>query len=488
MKPIIFLSYAAESKDEADWIEWYFHRYLAWNVFNYAVSGSRIPGSAPDALEEELRKSDLFIQILKTTLGNAAEWTSSNPILQWEFETFQKKHPHEISRYLLLNFQEGNEITKKYISEVSNFVNPRTPTSVQDMLADVMNFATQQQSRYGELVGGFLDFRSEMELLDIRKDLAKNRLAKSDVIMDQKHLYASPYAAQLWIDLTTHNRMSPLKIVYDRYPFDNDIGRMPPVAFNVRKSMQKWISQLKTGAGPLELNVIVLGGGDGIRELKTCKWLHKECDVAAINALLVDISPDLLAVAAEHFKSAQLTGANTSFAIIDIEQRPEAIREVRQRMMPTGPGLFVFLGPTLCNVTGASVLEDLQKHGMESGDVMFCEVLLCDTPTAQLASLASSDARFDFITSPLLTLGIVPNRELFFEETTVDSDKMLQSHVWFYGSGADRYSLATVMAMQSKHWEEVFKSAGFEVLDIQEHEYKVQDKKIKFGYIVAKKP
>ena len=488
MKPIVFISYAGESLEEAKWIHWYLHDILHWNVHNYTVSSSRYPGSAPDALESELHTSDLFIQILKTKLGASAAWTSDVPILRWEFENFQNNHPNETSRYLLLNFQNGDDATKKYISDVSSFVNPKTPACLQEMLADVMNFSTQQQSRYGELVGGFLDFKSEMELLDIRKALAKNRLAKSDVIMDQKHLYASPYAAQLWIDLTTSNKMSPLKIVYDRYPFDNDIGRMPKVALEAKKSIDKWINEFKSGVAPLELNVIVLGGGDGIRELKTCKWLHKECDVASINALLVDISPDLLAVAAERFKNSQVTGTNTSFAIIDIEQRPKAIREVRQRMMPPGPGLFMFLGPTLCNVTGASFLEDLQKHSMESGDLMFCEVLLCDTPTVQQGKNAGDDSRFDFITNPLLTLSIVPERKCFFEEMTVDSSGNLQSHVWYYKTGADRYNLATVMAAHRTHWQEAFKDAGFDVLDIQEHEYKVQNKKIKFGYVIAKKP
>ena len=305
MKPIVFLSYAGESQEEAKWIQWHLHDILHWNVVNYTVSSTRHPGSAQEALEEELRKSDLFIQILKTTIGDSTAWTSSVPILQWEFENFQKNHPNETSRYLLLNFQKGDIATKDYISSVSGFVNPKTPSNPQEMLADVINFAIQQQSRYGELVGGFLDFKSEMELLDIRKALAKNRLQKSDVIMDQKHLYASPYAAQLWIDLTTSNKTSPLKIVYDRYPFDNDISRMPQVALEAKKSIDKWINEFKSGVAPLELNVIVLGGGDGIRELKTCKWLHKECDVASINALLVDISPDLLAVAAERFKNSQ---------------------------------------------------------------------------------------------------------------------------------------------------------------------------------------
>ena len=148
----------------------------------------------------------------------------------------------------------------------------------------------------------------------------------------------------------------------------------------------------------------------------------------------------------------------------------------------------MFLGPTLCNVTGASFLEDLQKHSMESGDLMFCEVLLCDTPTAQQGKNAGDDSRFDFITNPLLTLSIVPERKCFFEETTVDSSGTLQSHVWYYKTGADRYNLATVMAARRTHWQDAFKSAGFDVLDIQEHEYRVQNKKIKFGYVIAKKP
>jgi len=44
------------------------------------------------------------------------------------------------------------------------------------------------------------------------------------------------------------------------------------------------------------------------------------------------------------------------------------------------------------------------------------------------------------------------------------------------------------MAAHHTHWQKAFKDAGFEVLDIVEHEYEVQEKKLKFGYVIAKKP
>lgn len=489
MNPCFFLSYVAyESEEEAKWIRWYLEEILHCNVVDYNNSTSRHPGPPSDALPIELEKSDLFIQILRVNVGSPTEWTSSKPILQWEFETFNNFHHMESSRCLLLNFRTGNEATKKYIFSVFKFVNPTTPQDMQEMLGDVIAFVMQQQSRYGELVGGFLDFKSVVQLLEIRKALENNRMALNNVVIDQKHLYASPYAANLWIELTTRISSSPLKIVYDLYPFDNDNSRAPQTASSAKKSIEKWVSVLKSGVAPAKLNVIVLGGGDGIRELKTCKWIAKECNIASINALLVDISPDLLSVAAELFKRSTVIVANTSFAIIDIEQRPEAIREVRKRMMPPGPGLFIFLGPTLCNVTGASFLEELYNRGMESGDLILCEVLLCDDSEPVEAKNVGNDPRFKFITNPLLTLGIIPKASCFFDEITVHDGGESKNHVWFYEEKkGSRYNLAIVKAMHQAYCRKSFENAGFEVLDIVEHEYKIQEKKLKFGYVIAKK-
>ena len=50
-----------------------------------------------------------------------------------------------------------------------------------------------------------------------------------------------------------------------------------------------------------------------------------------------------------------------------------------------------------------------------------------------------------------------------------------------------RYNLAIVKAMHQAYCRKSFENAGFEVLDIVEHEYKIQEKKLKFGYVIAKK-
>ncbi len=501
MKKIVFISYSAkESEEEATWIKWYLEEILHWNVVRYNDSKSRATGSVPTALLKELKDSDLFIQVLKGSVGSPTDWTASKPILQWEFETFNSYHHKEYNRCLLLNCcsllspATGDNSTKEYLTSVFRFINPKTPKDIQEMLGDVIGFTNQQQSMYGELVGGFLDCKSIVQLMEIRNALRNNRRAPDYVVIDQKHLYASPYAAKLWIELTTHNISSPLKIVYDQYPFNNDKKLPDEVEKMVKssgKTILRWVDgNNELGVADVVLNVIVLGGGNGVRELKTCNWIAKACGVASINALLVDISPELLAVAADLFKHSPVTKTNTSIAIIDIEQHPEAIREVRKRMMPPGHGLFIFLGPTLCNVAEASFLEELHNHGMESGDLIFCEVLLCDDSKPVEAKVeeesADNDPRFKFITNPLITLGIIPETARF-SKITVDDGKDSINHIWRYEEKKGvYYNLAIVKAMRKAYCRKSFETAGFEVLDIVEHEYEIQEKKLKFGYVIAK--
>ena len=501
MKKIVFISYSAkESEEEATWIKWYLEVILHWKVVLYNDSKSRATGSVPTAMLKELKESDLFIQVLKRSVGSPTDWTASKPILQWEFETFNNWHHKEYSRCLLLNCFSlqipviEEDSTKKYLSSVFNFINPKTPKDLQEMLGEVIGFTKQQQSMYGELVDGFLDCKSIVQLMEISKALRDNRRAHGHVVIDQKHLYASPYAAKLWIELTTHDKSSPLKIVYDQYPFNNDIKLLDEVKVIVKRAQKiisEWVNESnESGIVDVVLNVIVLGGGNGVRELKTCNWIAKACGVASINALLVDISPELLAVAADLFKHSPVTKTNTSIAIIDIEQHPEAIREVRKHMMPQGPGLFIFLGPTLCNVAEASFLEELHNQGMESGDLIFCEVLLCDdskpVEAKEEKKSADGDPRFKFITNPLITLGIIPETARF-SKITVDDGKESINQIWRYEEKEGvYYNLAIVKAMRKAYCMKSFKNAGFEVLDIVEHEYEIQEKKLKFGYVIAK--
>lgn len=489
MKPIVFLSYLGdETYLEAGWIYWYLHDYRGWKVHDYRRSTASANGPTKDVLKGWLKQSDLFIQILKTTLGSANLAISELPILQWERDTFLDEHKGDYASCLFLSLQGGDSLVQNYLADMCSYTTPKNPSSVHNMLGEVMTFVEHRQAMFDGLSGGVLDLESAMELLDIRKAVQANRLDPNNAILKQKHLYASPYAARLWIDLTT-NTKSQLKHVYAKYPFDNDKTRrseLKKVQEEAKGDLREWFDEHRASLSPQELNVIVLGGGDGIRELKTCRWIAKEFDIETINALLVDISVDLLCVAVKKFQEVAIT----SFAIIDIEQRPVIIREVRRRTIPTGPGIFIFLGPTLCNVAESAFLEDLCKNGMESGDLIFCEVLLCKEVKAEGPIQVENDERFDFITSPLLTLGLKPDRKKFYEETTPDRGNKSVSKVWYYQEEEDksRYNLATVKAMLPDFCKKSFEAAGFQVHGLVKYEYRSQNgKAVTMGYVIAKK-
>ena len=267
---------------------------------------------------------------------------------------------------------------------------------------------TDSGSEDVSLFRGFLEPTSSCT--DIVRALQTKINSPTDVL-PQKYLYSSLHGAELWRELCTRSS-SHINQVYTGFPLGwgtNDLtgvfSEIVDLAFGSTRT-----------AG-----FIALGAGTGAREARICDWLCKTRDLRRLEAVLVDVSSELLGDSLNRFAGC-VPAVRRHFAVLDFEQpQGEAQLAHLRDHLGSMPVVFAFLGNTFGNLDQRAFLG-LMSRLMRANDVLLCELLIVPEAHTRAPGRADDseatlpDARFNpredvrsqFIIDPLRTFGFNP--------------------------------------------------------------------------------
>ncbi|MBE2212280.1 MAG: L-histidine N(alpha)-methyltransferase, partial [Opitutaceae bacterium] len=230
-------------------------------------------------------------------------------------------------------------------------------------------------------------------------------------VLPQKYLYSSLHGAELWRELCTRSS-SHINQVYTGFPLGWGSNELTGAFSEI---IDLALGQSRTAG------FIALGAGTGTREAKICDWLCKTRDLRRLEAVLVDVSSELLGDSLNRFAGC-VPAVRRHFAVLDFEQ-PQGEAQLAHLRDHLGamPVVFAFLGNTFGNLDQRAFLG-LMSRLMRANDVLLCELLI--VPEAQTyvpgrtdgseASLPDprfnprEDVRSQFIIDPLRTFGFNP--------------------------------------------------------------------------------
>jgi len=230
-------------------------------------------------------------------------------------------------------------------------------------------------------------------------------------VLPQKYLYSSLHGAELWRELCTRSS-SHINQVYTGFPLGWGSNELT-AAFS--EILDLALGQSRTAG------FIALGAGTGAREAKICDWLCKTRDLRRLEAVLVDVSSELLGDSLNRFAGC-VPAVRRHFAVLDFEQ-PQGEAQLAHLRDHLGamPVVFAFLGNTFGNLDQRAFLG-LMSRLMRANDVLLCELLIVPEAHTHVpgrtdgSEAALPDTRFNpredvrsqFIIDPLRTFGFNP--------------------------------------------------------------------------------
>lgn len=261
------------------------------------------------------------------------------------------------------------------------------------------------------LFRGFLEPTSNCT--DIVRALQTKINSPTDVL-PQKYLYSSLHGAELWRELCTR-QSSHINQVYTGFPLGWGSNELTAAFSEV----------VELALGPTRTaGLIALGAGTGAREARICDWLCKTRDLRRLEAVLVDVSSELLGDSLNRFAGC-VPAVRRHFAVLDFEQ-PQGEAQLAHLRDHLGamPVIFAFLGNTFGNLDQRAFLG-LMSRLMRPNDVLLCELLIVPEPQTHApgrtdgSEAALPDAHFNpredvrsqFIIDPLRTFGFNPRIE-----------------------------------------------------------------------------
>lgn len=324
-----------------------------------------------------------------------------------------------------------------------------------------------------------------------------------DRFFPQKHLYASLHGARLWKALC--DGPSHIAEVYKNFPLG--ISRAP-----LTSAFTKQAAKMMENHAEKRLGVVALGAGTGKRETKICKWLVDELELVRLDALVLDVSSELLGISLQEFKGQVGERIHPHFAVMDFELNSglEHLKWLRSSL-GGHPVLFLLLGNTFGCVDESLYLKSMADV-MQGSDLLLCEsALVADTEAwkAWPDYEPENDPRADFICDPLRSLGMNPQRKQLKRLPSSDSGKWLKQQFLYEFSAADvtagsaltispkpaiaanhTVGLLEVKELTASHTKEVFGQV-FENVELVEHDYKVASPSstgVRMGYVFASAP
>lgn len=301
---------------------------------------------------------------------------------------------------------------------------------------------------------------------DIVKALYTKINSPTDVL-PQKYLYSSLHGAELWRDLCTRTN-SHIKQVYTGFPLGWENNELTQAFAECARRVFK---DHKTAG------FIALGAGTGSREAKVCDWLCKTCDLKRLEAVLVDVSSELLGDSLNRFTSC-VPAVRRHFAVLDFEQpQGEAqLAHLRNRLGDM-PVLFAFLGNTFGNLDQRAFLN-LMSRLMRPSDMLLCELLIVpdeqtrapgrdgneDRTADDHQFKPGEDVRSQFIIDPLRALGFNPRVEGLKRRISYNPGRGLRQTYRYVFTQADA-DQAKALSIEPK--PNIRKDMGIDLLHIQ---------------------
>ncbi len=241
-----------------------------------------------------------------------------------------------------------------------------------------------------------------------------NWVEKGD-ILPQKYLYSNHIGAFRYSELT---RSGIHQKVYNSFPINFSGSELNQF---FKENVEKLVgAQLRKTQ---RLGFFILGAGLGNRESEMVRWLiYNFPEIKNIRIWLLDISEEMMTKSIEAFKRIDDDRLDVRGFILDFEESLSEIATVRSELTEDVPCLFLLFGNTIANLD-QKVFLDTISHYMFPGDVFIMEYLLADEKTykesfddqtEQSGRFGSpvvpydprEDNRFEFVVSPLRTLGI----------------------------------------------------------------------------------
>ena len=258
------------------------------------------------------------------------------------------------------------------------------------------------------LFRGFLEPTSSCT--DIVKALHTKINSPTDVL-PQKYLYCSLHGAELWRELCGRSS-SHIQQVYTEFPLGWGSNELTEV---FTETAREFLGGHRTAG------FIALGAGTGSREAKICDWLCKTCDLRRLEAVLVDVSSELLSDSLNRF-AACVPAVRRHFAMLDFEQ-PQGEAQLAHLRNQLGdiPVIFAFLGNTFGNLDQRAFLN-LMSRLMKPNDVLLCELLIVSDEQTHAPGRdrdeehslddrqynPADDVRAQFVVDPLRAFGFNP--------------------------------------------------------------------------------
>lgn len=335
--------------------------------------------------------------------------------------------------------------------------------------------------------------------IDVVNELCK-AISNPRGFFPQKFLYAGLHGARLWTDLCEGR--SHIAEVYRRFPLTTSSS---PLAKAFRNQAEKMMS----GYTEKKLGVVALGAGTGKRETQICKWLADELELTRLDALVLDVSSELLGISLQKFKEQVGDRIHPHFAVMDFELSSglEHLKWLRNNW-GNHPVMFLLLGNTFGCVDEDLYLRRMAEV-MQGNDLLLCESALVADTQARPDYQSATDPRADFICDPLRSLGLNPRREQLRRKLSSESGKWLKQEFHYEFSGADQSAggsltiepkptivagktvgLLEVKELTATHTKEVFGQA-FSNVELVNHEYGVQSPSsqgVCMGYVFASVP
>jgi hypothetical protein len=327
-------------------------------------------------------------------------------------------------------------------------------------------------------------------------------------VLPQKYLYSSLHGAELWRELCVRPG-SHIRQVYTAFPLGWEGGDLTRAFTEAARA----VVGASRAAG-----FIALGAGTGVREARICDWLCTAAGLQRLDAVLVDVSSELLGDSLNRF-AACLPAVHCHFAVLDFEQPQGEAQLAHLRTRLGGlPVIFAFLGNTFGNLDQRAFLA-LMSRLMRPGDLLLCELLIVSDEQTRPPGRPGTeertveDAHFDpaedvrsqFIVDPLRTFGFNPRLDGLKRRVTYSPGRGIRQTYRYVFTEADAeqarvlsieprpnirkdtwIDLLHIQALTDRHcrrlFEEVFPAQG---VRLATHAYATSRGSVTMGYCFA---
>lgn len=412
-------------------------------------------------------ETEIFLQVIGNGLGSEMQMTDGTtlPSIPAEFEIYRQVNkkrggqPVFLGFYFILPNQEAATEVDQFIKNIgANREKFFKVSKIRNLLSSAIRFVQGAVNSNMNVVKGVLIPGSECS--NILSEVIAHIQSKKT--FPQKYLYATLRGACLWKWLASTASGSAIAKVYATSPFRNSDTKIYKAIAKVAQNAAI------SGANQEEtiLGILVLGCGDGKREAELCGRFLDEGVAARLRVVLVDVSSELIETAVREFETWR-DRCDVHFAIIDFEKM-SALQELRSRFFTNIPVLSLLLGNTLGNVDEEQMLSEIVRS-LHPNDYLLAEMLLCDEKEAESQSLkeynVGEDKRFEFITTPLLLLGIEPKRQNLYRLVAGDGKgKIIQTFQYRFN---DRETELTVRDKVSEALVHIKQNSRINLLEIK---------------------